>query len=152
MLKINDIAPGFELPIDVNKFIKLSDYLDRFVVLYFYPKDDTPGCSLEAKDFNSLKTEFDKLNAVIIGISKDDIESHKKFSNKYCLDFNLAFDNIDICEQYDAYNERSIFGKKYMTVSRITYLISPKGTIAHIWSSVDTNRHAEAVLNKIKDL
>ncbi|WP_342279098.1 thioredoxin-dependent thiol peroxidase [Candidatus Tisiphia endosymbiont of Myopa tessellatipennis] len=152
-LKIGDIAPNFTMPIGDNSKINLSDLTGKVVVLYFYPKDDTPGCTIEAGDFNKLKLEFEKMNAVIIGVSKDDLNSHDKFKKKYCLDFDLASDsNSDICEKYGVWVEKSMFGKKYMGVDRATFLIDKKGKIAYIWSKVQVAGHAEDVLNQVKKI
>lgn len=152
-LKIGDIAPNFTMPIDNNSTVNLSDLAGKVVVLYFYPKDDTPGCTIEAGDFNKLKLEFEKMNAVIIGVSKDDLNSHDKFKKKYCLDFDLASDsNSDTCEKYGVWVEKSMFGKKYMGVNRATFLIDKKGKIAYIWSKVQVAGHAEDVLNQVRKI
>ncbi|UCM92615.1 MAG: thioredoxin-dependent thiol peroxidase [Rickettsia endosymbiont of Cimex lectularius] len=152
-LKIGDIAPNFTMPIGDNSKINLSDLTGKAVVLYFYPKDDTPGCTIEAGDFNKLKLEFEKMNAVIIGVSKDDLNSHDKFKKKYCLDFDLASDsNSDTCEKYGVWVEKSMFGKKYMGVDRATFLIDKKGKIAYIWSKVQVAGHAEDVLNQVQKI
>ncbi len=151
ILKVGDIAPHFTMPIGENSKINLSDLAGKFVVLYFYPKDDTPGCTIEAGDFNKLKPEFEKMNAVIVGVSKDNLDSHDKFKKKYCLDFDLASDsNSDTCEKYGVWVEKSMFGKKYMGVERTTFLIDKKGKIAHIWSKVQVAKHAEDVLNQLQ--
>ena len=153
ILKIGDIAPNFTMPIDNNSTVNLSDLAGKVVVLYFYPKDDTPGCTIEAGDFNKLKLEFEKMNAVIIGVSKDDLNSHDKFKKKYCLDFDLASDsNSDTCEKYGVWVEKSMFGKKYMGVNRATFLIDKKGKIAYIWSKVQVVGHAEDVLNQVRKI
>lgn len=152
-LKIGDTAPNFTMPIGENIKINLSDLAGKFVVLYFYPKDDTPGCTIEAGDFNKLKPEFEKMNAVIVGVSKDNLDSHDKFKRKYCLDFDLASDsNSDTCEKYGVWVEKSMFGKKYMGVERTTFLIDKKGKIAHIWSKVQVAKHAEDVLNQVRKM
>ncbi len=152
-LKIGDTAPNFTMPIGDNSKINLSDLAGKVVVLYFYPKDDTPGCTIEAGDFNKLKLEFEKMNSVIIGVSKDDLNSHDKFKKKYCLDFDLASDsNSDTCEKYGVWVEKSMFGKKYMGVNRATFLIDKKGKIAYIWSKVQVTGHAEDVLNQVRKI
>lgn len=149
-LTIRDAAFDFSVPVSGNKNIKLSDLKGKFVVLYFYPKDDTPGCTIEAQDFNKLKPEFEKLNAVIIGISKDNLKSHDKFKEKYCLEFDLASDaDSDICEQYGVWIQKSMFGKKYMGIDRATFLLDKDKdhTIMHIWRNVKVKGHAQEVLN-----
>jgi len=152
-LKIGDLAPEFIMPIGENSNINLADLKGKFVVLYFYPKDDTPGCTIEAGNFNKLKVEFDKLNAVIIGVSKDDVNSHDKFKKKYCLEFDLASDfNSDICEKYGVWLQKSIFGKKYMGIERSTFLIDTEGKIAYIWLKVKINGHPQDVLNQIRQI
>lgn len=152
-LNIGDIAPDFTMPVQVGIDIKLSELKGKIVVLYFYPKDDTPGCTLEAQEFSLLKPEFDKFNTIIIGVSKDDINSHHQFKNKYCLQFALASDtNSNTCEQYGAYVEKSLFGKKYKTVDRVTFLIDQDGKIRYIWPKVSARGHAKEVLNVIKKM
>jgi peroxiredoxin Q/BCP len=140
------------MPIDKGKEIKLSDLKGKFVVLYFYPKDDTPGCTIEANDFNNLKPEFEKLNAIIIGVSKDDLNSHDKFKQKHCLQFNLASDTSYTCEKYGVWGEKSMYGKKYMGINRVTFLIDKDGWIAHIWPKVSVASHAKEVLDTIKEI
>ena len=153
MLKVGDMAPDFSMPIGAEVNIKLSDLHGKFVVLYFYPKDDTPGCTIEANDFNKLKPKFEQLNAVIVGVSKDDLNSHDKFKKKYCLNFDLASDsNSDTCEKYGVWDEKSMFGKKYMGVNRTTFLIDKAGKIAGIWPKVQVGGHAEEVLAKIQGM
>lgn len=152
-LNIGDKAPDFEMPTKDGSFVKLADLKGKFVVLYFYPKDDTPGCTIEAGEFNKLKPEFEKCGGVIIGVSKDDLNSHHKFKEKYCLEFDLASDkDSGTSEKYGVWGEKSMYGKKYMGISRTTYLIDKDGTIAHIWRDVAVSGHANAVLEKIKEL
>lgn len=152
-LQIGDNAPDFSMKIAQDKEVKLAELQGKFIVLYFYPRDDTPGCTIEAGDFNKLKPEFEKLNAVIIGVSKDDLTSHDKFKSKYCLEFNLASDaNSDTCEKYGVWSEKSMFGKKYMGVDRATFLIDKEGKIAYVWPKVQINGHAKEVLEKIAGL
>ncbi len=153
ILKVGDIAPNFTMPIGEDSKINLSDLSGKFVVLYFYPKDDTPGCTIEVGDFNRLKPEFEKMNTVIVGVSKDNLDSHDKFKKKYCLDFDLASDsNSDTCEKYGVWVEKSMFGKKCMGVERAAFLIDKKGKIAHIWSKVQVAKHAEDVLNQLRKI
>ncbi len=152
-LEIGKKAHDLSLHVGKEKVIKLSDLKGKFVVLYFYPKDDTPGCTLEAQDFNKLKSEFDKLNTVIIGVSKDKLDSHDKFKEKYCLEFDLASDaNSNLCEQYGVWLEKSMFGKKYMGIDRATFLLDKESVVKHIWRSVNAKGHAQEVLDKLKSL
>lgn len=152
-LKIGDNAPEFLINISENKQVSLKDLKGKYVVLYFYPKDDTPGCTLEAMDFNELLAEFTKLNTVILGVSKDNLKSHDKFKDKYSLKFNLGADTeADTCTKYSVIAEKSMFGKKYMGIKRATFLIDPEGKIAHIWPKVSVEGHGRDVLEKIRSL
>jgi peroxiredoxin Q/BCP len=146
-LQIGDIAPKF----NVGGF-KLEDFGGKIVVLYFYPKDDTPGCTIEAKEFTANQKIFDGLGAKILGVSKDSEDSHQKFKTRYCLTFDLISDNADLCEQYGVWVQKSMFGKKYMGVERATFLIDRSGKIAYIWPKVKINDHALEVIDKIKEL
>lgn len=152
-LKIGDKAPEFSMKTSENETVNLSDFKGKYVVLYFYPKDDTPGCTMEAIDFNELLQEFTALNTVILGVSKDDLKSHDKFKEKYKLKFNLGSDTDgNTCSKYTVWGEKSMFGKKYMGINRTTFLISPEGDLAHIWTKVSTNGHAREVANKIRSI
>jgi peroxiredoxin Q/BCP len=146
-LKIGDKAPEFLLEISQDKKVSLGDLKGKYIVLYFYPKDDTPGCTLEAIDFNELLNEFNSLNTVVLGISRDDLKSHGKFKDKYNLKFNLGSD-IDgqTCSKYSVWVEKSMFGKKYMGIARTTFLIDPNGKIEKIWPDVSVLGHAQEVL------
>ncbi|MBU6338556.1 MAG: thioredoxin-dependent thiol peroxidase [Rickettsiales bacterium] len=149
-LEVGKAAPLFSLLSDEGE-ISLSDLKGKNVVLYFYPKDDTPGCTIEAQDFTKKNAEFEKLNCVILGISKDDVESHCKFINKYKLNFNLLADSDgEVCEKYGVIKEKSMFGKKYFGIDRSTFLIDKLGKISHIWRSVKVNGHVEEVLASLK--
>lgn len=149
-----DIAPNFELPMDGDTVANLSEFKGKKnVVLYFYPKDDTPGCTQEAKDFRDLKAQFDKSDTVIIGLSKDDIKSHEKFKEKYSLPFGLASDaKGDVCEAYGAWGEKNMYGKKYMGIMRSTFLINKEGKIAKSWPKVKVEGHASEVLKAAQSL
>jgi peroxiredoxin Q/BCP len=146
-LKVGDLAPKF----NVGGF-NLQDFADKIVVLYFYPKDDTPGCTIEAKEFAAHQKILDGLGAKILGVSKDDEASHEKFKARYCLTFDLISDNADLCKQYGVWVEKSMFGKKYMGIERSTFLIDRNGKIAYIWPKVKVNEHALEVIEKIKEL
>ncbi len=149
-IKIGDKAPDFKMKIGDDKSLALADLNGKNIVLYFYPKDDTPGCTIEAQEFNKLKKDFESLNAIIIGVSKDDIKSHSKFKDKYCLDFDLASDDNKTCEEYGVWAEKSMYGKTYMGIERTTFLIDKNGSIAHIWNKVSASGHASEVLQTIK--
>ncbi len=152
-LKIGDIAPEFSISISEDKSLNLKDLKGKYVVLYFYPKDSTPGCTIEARDFNSHLDEFKSLGAEIIGVSKDDLNSHDKFRNKHNLQFALGSDaDVKVCTDYGVWGEKSMFGKKYMGISRATFLINPEGEIAYIWPKVSVIGHASDVMKKIKEL
>ncbi len=152
-LNVGDQAPDFDLPVSATKKIKLSELKGQFVVLYFYPKDDTPGCTVEAKGFNDLKADFQAANALIVGVSKDNLAAHEKFKNKYCLDFDLVSDaDSNTCENYGVWVLKTMFGKPYMGVTRITFLIDKEGKIAYIWSKVSVSEHAKEVLDMIKKI
>jgi len=149
-LKVGDIAPDFTLPTDQGFDMTLSNFQGQKVVLYFYPKDDTPGCTKESCNFNDALPEFEKLNVQIFGISKCGIEKHKKFSEKYALSFPLFSDKHgDVCEQYDTWKEKNMYGKKYMGIERSTFLINEDGTIAHIWRKVKVKGHVDEVKNTL---
>jgi len=146
-LEIGQAAPLFALMSDEGSEISLADLKGKNVVLYFYPKDDTPGCTIEAQDFTKKIKEFEKLDCVILGVSKDNVASHCNFIEKYGLDFNLLADETsETCEKYGVIKQKSMFGKKYLGIDRSTFLINKLGKIAAIWNSVKVNGHVEEVL------
>lgn len=152
-LEVGQSAPLFSLPSDEGAEIALSDLKGKNVVLYFYPKDDTPGCTIEAQDFTKKIKEFEKLDCVVLGISKDNITSHCRFIEKYDLAFNLLADEkAEVCANYDVIKEKSMFGKKYMGIDRSTFLIDKMGKIAQTWRSVKVNGHVEEVLAALQKL
>jgi len=149
-LQIGDKAPNFNLPTDSNSSIKLDSIKDKKKIIYFYPKDDTPGCTVEAQDFNNLNSEFAAKNTIIIGISKDSPKSHDKFKEKYNLAFTLASDEeIEICKLYGTWVEKSMYGRKYMGIDRSTLLIDENNNILKIWRKVKVKNHAKEVLDSI---
>ena len=134
-----------------NKIFMFSDLFGKYVVLYFYPRDDTLGCTKEAKDFTELKPEFDKLNTIIIGVSTDTLESHNKFIFKHNLNLELLSDtNKTLCKFFDVWVEKNMYGKKYMGIERSTFLINPSGDILHEWRKVKVAGHAKILLESIK--
>jgi peroxiredoxin Q/BCP len=134
-----------------NKIFMFSDLFGKYIVLYFYPRDDTPGCTKEAKDFTELKPEFDKLNTIIIGVSTDTLEAHNKFIFKHNLNLELLSDtNKILCEFFDVWVEKNMYGKKYMGIERSTFLINPSGEILHEWRKVKVAGHAKILLESIK--
>ena len=152
-LRPGDMAPDFNLPREGGDNITLSALRPKKVVLYFYPKDDTPGCTLEAQDFNRLQADFDAADTLVIGISKDSLARHGKFCQKYGLTIILASDELgQTCEDYGVWGEKKNYGKTYMGITRTTYLIDAVGKIAQIWPKVTVKGHAEAVLAAAKAL
>jgi peroxiredoxin Q/BCP len=150
-IKIGSKAPSFSLPRDGGDTISLKEFKGQTIVLYFYPKDDTSGCTAEACDFNDNLKSLNKLNVTVIGVSKDSVKKHDKFKEKYGLKFILASDEgSDICEQYGVYVEKSMYGKKYMGIERTTFLIDGAGKIVHIWPKVKVNGHVDEVIEILK--
>jgi peroxiredoxin Q/BCP len=153
MTDAGQTAPDFTLPRDGGGQITLSALRPKAVVLYFYPKDDTSGCTAEAKDFTAMAAEFEAAGAVVVGVSKDSAASHDKFVNKYGLGVILASDEgSDVCERYGVWAEKSMYGKKYMGIERSTFLIDGAGTVRQVWRKVKVPGHAEAVLAAVKAL
>jgi peroxiredoxin Q/BCP len=152
-LTIGSPAPDFTLPRNGEGTVTLSKLQGKAVILYFYPKDDTSGCTVEAIDFSALGGEFEAANAVVIGISPDSVKSHDKFAAKHSLSVMLASDEErKALEAYGVWKEKSMYGKKYMGVERTTVLIAPNGKIAEIWNKVKVAGHAQAVLEAAKKL
>lgn len=147
MLSIGQKAPDFTIKIDDGTEFKLSDYLGKKVVVYFYPKDDTPGCTTEACDFRESITHFNQLNSIIIGISRDSVATHQTFKEKYSLNFPLGSDEDgSVCQAYGTWSEKSMFGKKYFGINRSTFLIDEQGVITHIWAKVSVSSHIKEIL------
>ncbi len=150
-LSIGDKAPNFSMPSDGGGSVSLSDYKGRFLVLYFYPKDDTPGCTKEAIGFSESKADFNKLGADILGISKDTAAKHDKFIAKHELTIRLGSDEDGkMIENYGVWVEKNMYGKKYMGIERATYLIGPDGKILKIWRKVRVKEHVQTVLDALK--
>jgi peroxiredoxin Q/BCP len=146
-------APAFSLPKDGGGQISLAGLKGKAIVLYFYPKDDTSGCTLEAQAFNERLSEFTKAGAVVIGVSPDSVASHDKFKKKYSLGFDLAADEGKaMLEAYGVWAEKSMYGRKYMGVERTTFLIDKNGRIARIWNKVKVPGHADEVLAAAREL
>lgn len=151
MLKIGDTAPDFTLPTDQDTQVTLSELQGKKVLLYFYPKDNTPGCTKQACDFRDQFSNFKKHGVEVFGISKDSSKSHTKFKEKYQLPFTLLVDaNADVCEAYGVVDKKSMFGKTFLGITRSTFLIDEKGKVAAIWRKVKVPGHVEQVLNEIK--
>lgn len=152
-LAAGDKAPDFSLPTDNAGEISLSSLKGKKIVLYFYPKDDTPGCTTESCDFRDNLTSFNKLNTRIIGISKDSAASHDKFKAKFDLNFPLASDESGaVCEAYGVWTEKSMYGRKYMGIERATFLIGEDGRILKIWRKVKVPGHVAEIMDAIESL
>ena len=150
-LKKGDIAPDFSLPASNGETISLKDYIGKKVVIYFYPKDDTPGCTIEACNFRDDHSEITDAGAVVLGVSKDDIKSHNKFINKYDLPFLLLSDeSTEMISAYGAWVKKKMYGKEYYGVFRKTYLIDEEGKIQRIWPKVDVKTHSKDIIGLIK--
>ena len=153
MLNEGQPAPDFTLPDHSGQLRRLTDYRGRWVVLYFYPKDNTPGCTIEALDFTRLLPEFEKAGAVILGVSKDSCTSHKKFVEKKKLGIILLSDEDTIIQKaYGVWKPKTFLGKSFLGTVRSTYLIRPDGRIARFWDGVSAKGHAEEVLAELKKL
>ncbi len=152
-LQIGDTAPDFTLPTDGNGTITLSDLRGDYVVLYFHPKDSTPGCTTESCNFRDAIQDFNTLGARIIGLSKCSVKKHDNFKAKQKLNFPLASDeNNDTCERYGTWKEKSLYGKKFMGIERSTFLIDKDGKIAHIWRKVKVKNHVNDVKATLAEL
>jgi len=152
-LEVGAKAPAFTLVTDQGTKAKLSDFKGSPVVLYFYPKDDTPGCTKEACAFRDASKELKKLGAVVLGVSPDSNESHAKFRDKYSLNFTLLADEAHaVAEAYGAWREKNMYGKKSMGVQRSTYLIDASGKVAKVWKKVSVDGHDAQVLEALREL
>jgi peroxiredoxin Q/BCP len=150
---VGQLAPDFALQSDTNGTVSLSRYVGKNVVLYFYPKDDTPGCTREACSFQEHKSKLMSSEAIVIGVSPDSVESHAKFRSKYGLDFVLVADeDRELCQAYGVWVEKNNYGKKYMGVQRATFLIDRHGRVAYVWPKVSVDGHTEEVLHELSRL
>ncbi len=153
MVDVGDKAPDFSMATDGGGTVSLTGLKGKKVVLYFYPKDDTPGCTKEACAFRDSMPDFSGADAEIIGVSKDPVAKHDKFKTKYDLPFILASDEeTDICERFGIWVEKNMYGKKYMGIERATFLIDGEGVVRNVWRKVKVPGHAEAVLEAVKAL
>ena len=151
MIKENTKAPDFTLPSTNGENQKLKDLFGKYVVIYFYPKDDTPGCTIETNDFNKLLPKFKKLNCEIFGISKDTIKSHDKFREKFKIKFNLLSDEeIKVLKKYKVWGKKKFMGREFMGIIRSTILIDKKGKVIKVWDNVKVKDHAKEVLETLK--
>lgn len=153
-LKVGDQAPDFTLPTDGDSSVSLSDYQGQYAILYFYPKDNTPGCTTESCAFRDEMPHFETLNTAVIGVSKCSVKKHDNFKAKYQLNFPLASDENDtVCERYGTWKEKKMYGKTFMGIERSTFLIAPDSTIAEIWRKVKVKDHVpevKATLDRLK--
>ena len=146
-------APLFKLSSTNKKDYLLKDSLGKYIVLYFYPKDDTPGCTIETDDFNKLLPKFKKLECEIYGISKDSLKSHNKFRDKYKIKFDLLADEkLTVLKKYNVWGKKKFMGREFMGIIRTTFLIDKKGKIIKIWDNVKVKDHAKEVLETLKNL
>jgi len=153
MIKENIKAPIFKLPSTSKNIYSLKDSVGKYIVIYFYPKDDTPGCTLETNDFNKLLPNFKKLNCEILGISKDNLKSHDKFREKYKIKFNLLADeDLEVLKKYKVWGRKKFMGREFMGIIRTTFLLDKKGKIIKIWENVKVKDHAKEVLETLKDI
>jgi peroxiredoxin Q/BCP len=153
LIQIGDYAPELELPDSDGNIVTLKELKGRWVVLYFYPKDMTSGCTVEALDFTFEKTGFDAEGAIVLGVSADSQESHLKFREKNQLKHTLLSDTEKhTLEMYSVWNTKKLYGREFKGIVRTTFLIDPKGSIVYIWLKVKVKGHAQEVLNKIKEL
>lgn len=152
-IEVGKNAPSFTLLSNSGEEVSLIDLKGKNIILYFYPKDDTPGCTIEAQDFTKKLKDFEALDALVFGVSKDSVKSHCKFIEKYSLKFSLLSDETQkTCKDYDVIKEKSMLGKKYMGIERSTFLINKIGKISKIWRNVKVNGHVDEVLEALKQL
>jgi thioredoxin-dependent peroxiredoxin len=152
MIQEGKQAPAFTLTTDQGEKISLASFKGKQLVLYFYPKDDTPGCTLEAQDFSKARARLDKLGAVVVGVSKDSVESHCKFRDKHRLRVTLASDpDAKVIEKYGAWGEKNMYGKKSMGIIRSTVIVGPDGTVKKVFRRVKVAGHVDAVLAALKE-
>ena len=153
MLKTNTKAPDFKLSSTSKDKYSLKDSIGKYVVIYFYPKDDTPGCTIETNDFNKLLSKFKKLECEVYGISKDNLKSHDKFRDKYKIKFDLLADEeLTVLKKYKVWGKKKFMGREFMGIIRSTFLIDKKGKIIKIWDNVKVKDHAKEVLEALKDI
>ncbi|WP_435152533.1 thioredoxin-dependent thiol peroxidase [Candidatus Pelagibacter bacterium nBUS_44] len=146
-------ASNFTLPSTSKVKYNLKDSIGKFVVLYFYPKDDTPGCTIETNDFNKLLSKFKKLECEVYGISKDSLKSHDKFRDKYKIKFNLLADEeLKVLKKYKVWGKKKFMGREFMGIIRTTFLIDKHGKIIKIWENVKVKDHAKKVLETLKEI
>jgi peroxiredoxin Q/BCP len=153
MIEEGKAAPAFTLTSDAGDKVALSDFKGKYLIVYFYPKDNTPGCTIEAQDFNKARAQLQKLGATVVGVSKDSLESHCKFRDKYALKFPLLSDpEGKTIEKYGAWGEKVLYGKKSLGIIRSTVIVGPDGKVKKVFPKVKVNGHVDAVIDAIKAL
>ena len=153
ILKPKTKAPNFKLPSTDHSLFELNKIKNKNIILYFYPKDDTPGCTIESRDFSKLNNLITKKNTLVLGVTKDSIKRHLKFIKKYKLKFNLLSDEkLTLIKKYGVWGKKTFLGKKYMGIVRTTFLINSKGKIHKVWSNVRVKDHAKEVLEELKKI
>ncbi len=151
MLTVGERIPDLPIQRVVAGDGRLSDYLGRWLVLYFYPKDNTPGCTTEGIDFNALLPKFRKLGAEVVGVSRDSLKSHQNFCTRHAFKFDLIADTDEaVCKAFDVIHEKSMYGRKVLGIVRSTFLIDPDGVIQEVWSPVKVKDHAASVLARLQ--
>jgi peroxiredoxin Q/BCP len=152
-VKVGAKAPFFELEGDDGKRVTLDDFSGRWLILYFYPKDSTPGCTREAQEFSQAIARYQKLGATVVGLSKDSVKSHCGFREKFAIAFSLLSDpDLAVHKAYGAWGPKTMYGKKVEGTIRSTFLIAPDGTVAHVWRSVKVDGHVEKVLDTLRNV
>ncbi|MCL4167121.1 UNVERIFIED_CONTAM: hypothetical protein GTU68_057876, partial [Idotea baltica] len=152
-LKIGAKVKNFQLPATGDKIIKLTELQGNKVIIYFYPKDNTPGCTKESEEFRDNIKKFSKLNTIILGVSRDSIKSHENFKSKLDFSFDLLSDSEEkLCQQFDVVKEKNMYGKKVMGIERSTFLIDENGVLTNEWRKVKVDGHIEEVLEAVKQL
>lgn len=152
-LNMDDTAPDIPSPVWPEGTVKLSDLRGQWVILYFYPKDSTPGCTTEACGFRDAQSDFSGLNAAIVGVSRDSVASHQRFAEKQALPFQLISDaDESLCKAFDVIQMKNMYGKQVRGIERSTFIINPEGVIAHTWRKVRVKGHVEDVLQTLKQL
>ena len=153
MIKEKAKAPLFKLPSTGKNDFNLKDALGNYILIYFYPKDDTPGCTIETNDFNKLLSKFKKLDCEVYGVSKDSLKSHDKFRDKYKIKFDLLADEeIKVLKKYKVWGKKKFMGREFMGIIRSTYLIDKKGKILKVWDNVKVKDHAKEVLETLQNI
>lgn len=152
-LKLNRVVPDFKAPMTGDKTVRLKDLRGKKVVLYFYPRDNTPGCTTESQDFRDNHAKFKRQKAVILGISRDNLKSHEKFRDKFDFPFDLISDEEEkLCQQFDVMKDKNMYGKKVRGIERSTFLIDENGKLRREWRKVKIDGHVEEVLSAVKEL